>query len=695
MGVGKKRLVLLFAFAIVLVVTSFSANGNEVSYMLGSINDSTLSDEAEIGSVVLTEFGKRVYLGSNQWSYFTQMGLSNTWNGTHWVRWIYNQTAKSVRIGNVTLTHLQGGSLQMTTESGLTIGRLKWYSQYYAGGQWQNVSLPNYQWLGFDVNETHGIANQRFWGSTGELVVSYIYRNNEEFKITVNVTNNAVQDVPVRIFWVAHDLQDVAGNYELIYEVVHDKNQTVGIRIEDLNIFWMDAKKADPNIAVNTILDKPNRRAAVIFGNQSSILPAGHTYTLDPSVNPVMAADGDDDCWYLAPAPAHYTTYLWTDMTMTGGGTQGYNAQWRFALSIPQGATVDSADLNLYETLDGYDYTDDSGIWRIDETNVGSLEADTVFPARSNTTRHDQDLMDAVANEWVVVNVTNLVHEQVNLGGWSSGYAMGFRMWWITGHHSSHYKHEDYQAAGTNHAYLNVTYTTGGTTYEAYPSGSISLGGDTSLVAAFSKTLSETFALGGLTSLIAAFAKTLVESFALAGITDVSVIIQMLIQDTFALVGVTSLVGQYSVLLSVGFALTGGVALAGSYVLTLVEGFTLAGTITAFKVFIVNLVEGFTVGVGIDITAIIGTSLIGSIFFQLFLGVNMWGYLGPMALVIGGYFAMKKATSLGVIWFIVEVVVMAQYFALVEATPEYWWSIFIIMLGSIFTIAFPLWSGRK
>ena len=42
------------------------------------------------------------------------------------------------------------------------------------------------------------------------------------------------------------------------------------------------------------------------------------------------------------------------------------------------------------------------------------------------------------------------------------------------------------------------------------------------------------------------------------------------------------------------------------------------------------------------------------IFYEMFLSLNMWGYLGPIALVIGGYFAMRKEKSLGVIWFVVE-----------------------------------------
>jgi hypothetical protein len=116
----------------------------------------------------------------------------------------------------------------------------------------------------------------------------------------------------------------------------------------------------------------------------------------------------------------------------------------------------------------------------------------------------------------------------------------------------------------------------------------------------------------------------------------------------------------------------------------------LAGTVTAFKVFIVELVEGFAVGVGSNITKIVGTVVAASMIHLLFFSLDMWGYLGPIGLVIGGYFVMTKDKNLGVIWFLVECLVMAQYFALLEATPEYWWHIFILLIGGLSTAAYSL-----
>jgi hypothetical protein len=91
-----------------------------------------------------------------------------------------------------------------------------------------------------------------------------------------------------------------------------------------------------------------------------------------------------------------------------------------------------------------------------------------------------------------------------------------------------------------------------------------------------------------------------------------------------------------------------------------------------------------------DLTESIGVIIIGSvvivetnIFYELFLSLNMWGYIGPIALVIIGVFLVKKEKSLGVIWILLESLIIATYFSLLEATPDYWWHIIILLMGVI------------
>jgi len=78
------------------------------------------------------------------------------------------------------------------------------------------------------------------------------------------------------------------------------------------------------------------------------------------------------------------------------------------------------------------------------------------------------------------------------------------------------------------------------------------------------------------------------------------------------------------------------------------------------------------------------------LLFELFLSTGITGYLGPLAIVIIGYMVTKKDKTLGVLWFVVECLFMAQYFALLEATPDYWWQIIILMVGGISSCVIPL-----
>ena len=78
------------------------------------------------------------------------------------------------------------------------------------------------------------------------------------------------------------------------------------------------------------------------------------------------------------------------------------------------------------------------------------------------------------------------------------------------------------------------------------------------------------------------------------------------------------------------------------------------------------------------------------LLYELFLSTGITGYLGPLAIVIIGAMVAKKDKTLGVLWFAVECLFMAQYFALLDATPDYWWQIIILMIGGISGCVIPL-----
>jgi len=74
------------------------------------------------------------------------------------------------------------------------------------------------------------------------------------------------------------------------------------------------------------------------------------------------------------------------------------------------------------------------------------------------------------------------------------------------------------------------------------------------------------------------------------------------------------------------------------------------------------------------------------LFYYLFLSLDLWGYLGPLGLVLAGYALSQKDRMLGLVWFMVECLFIANYFTLIEATPDYWWHILIILLGGIIVL---------
>ena len=69
----------------------------------------------------------------------------------------------------------------------------------------------------------------------------------------------------------------------------------------------------------------------------------------------------------------------------------------------------------------------------------------------------------------------------------------------------------------------------------------------------------------------------------------------------------------------------------------------------------------------------------------LFLNDSIGGLIGPFGLLIIGFTLLtnRKYKPLGGLWIIVEFIVIAQYFTLVDTTPFYWWNILILILGVI------------
>ena len=100
-----------------------------------------------------------------------------------------------------------------------------------------------------------------------------------------------------------------------------------------------------------------------------------------------------------------------------------------------------------------------------------------------------------------------------------------------------------------------------------------------------------------------------------------------------------------------------------------------------YYVFEVIASDGANEGTELTIFEVIDVT--ENIFELLFLSTEMWGYLGPVGLVVIGFLLTKKERSLGIFMIIVDSLIIAQYLALIEATPEYWWHVIILLLGVV------------
>jgi len=368
------------------------------------------------------------------------LGEYNTFNGSHYVPYVYTANNHSVRYAGHVLT-LYDWYTVLSNETDVLVEDMRWIVQYWqeqAGGRWAELDLWEHSFLTPVFSGTLMKLGQRFSDGSASLDVWYIVRNCDQMKVLLNFTAGVTNEY--HFVW---QLTGVEGTPTYL-------NQS--LQFEDVNVGW-----GDTDINATYEYSAVGRKCDILF--DPIVTEAGSFYVLDPSVNPVMGSDGDDDWWsYNWPTEGswnHWDTNLYHNIYNFSSTL--YIAQERFSLSIPQGATINSANLSMYE------YTDNAArvteIRRINEVNVGDLESDTVKPIADNSTVCNY-VWNGSAEHYGIADVTDIVQDQVNLGGWSSGYYVGF-VHWQNVSSGTGWKWYDYCASAPD-AYMNVTYTEAG-----------------------------------------------------------------------------------------------------------------------------------------------------------------------------------------------------------------------------------------
>ena len=390
-----------------------------------------LSDETSY----YTERGLISYLGAGKYQYHAKLGMRNTWDGNAWVPYIVS--GDSVSFAGSVLT-VFNDYVTLDYEGQEIINDMRWEVQHNVNDKWRVLDLWEQTVLSpVETQEKVIVGN--------EMTDGFSFAN-----VTYHISNCDM--VKVRVDFIPYE----AGEYRFIWSMsgiqgdIQEGNESIAF--DEVQIGFNDLIESNMSYVYDwTVADK---KLDVVIG--PVVLEASEHFVIDPSVNPVLGADGNDDFWmWIEGEWTHVTTgtevyTYWTE------GTHWYIGQFRFQLAIPQGATIDSATFTGYETQDSTVRT--GNISRIDETNVGVLEDDVSIPSY-DWSNHKDYAWDASGVEWGdATDIADIVQTQVNLVDWESDFYIGLaHSINSTGTH----RFEDYQAAGTNHAYMNVTYTVG------------------------------------------------------------------------------------------------------------------------------------------------------------------------------------------------------------------------------------------
>lgn len=77
---------------------------------------------------------------------------------------------------------------------------------------------------------------------------------------------------------------------------------------------------------------------------------------------------------------------------------------------------------------------------------------------------------------------------------------------------------------------------------------------------------------------------------------------------------------------------------------------------------------------------------------ELFYSLEVWGYLGPAAMVAAGYFITRRDRNLGVFWYVLICLFAATYLQMFGAEPGYIWHILILVFGGLSVCIAPAFS---
>ncbi|HVX15956.1 MAG TPA: hypothetical protein VHC22_32530 [Pirellulales bacterium] len=183
---------------------------------------------------------------------------------------------------------------------------------------------------------------------------------------------------------------------------------------------------------------------------------------IDPTVSASITADADDGYEAMSPSPVWVSVNSADLLGNDGGKSYACNPGWRFALSVPQGATVSSATLTLDAISHNTGSTQTSNIWGTAADSSAAWSSSN-RPSQQTKTTHSTALSLASASGSQTINVTAIVQEIVNRAGWSSGNHISlFGLPTNVAGSTEFADYHSYHGTPSDLATLSVTYTISG-----------------------------------------------------------------------------------------------------------------------------------------------------------------------------------------------------------------------------------------
>lgn len=157
---------------------------------------------------------------------------------------------------------------------------------------------------------------------------------------------------------------------------------------------------------------------------------------------------GDDDGLYIG---------AWSNTdTEVILGSLGYTGGFRFALPIPQGATIDSAYMQMYNKVGWAGSSSMTVDMDLDATPEGYALGATAPASRTHTASTDVTWNQDTSVGWKTSpDLSAHLQEVVNLAGWSSGNDASFLILGVSGSNRIH----TYESSTSLCAKIDVTYT--------------------------------------------------------------------------------------------------------------------------------------------------------------------------------------------------------------------------------------------